>query len=257
MDRTINLNADMGESFGRYRIGNDAALIRVVKSANVACGFHAGDPNVMAEAARLAQAHGVSVGAHPSFHDLQGFGRRVMHVAPREVENLVAYQIGALQGIAAGCGTRVTHVKPHGSLNNMAHTDRAYADAIAAAIRSVDSSLVFVANALSQMVEAGHEAGLRVAEEAYADRTYEDDGQMTSRLRPNAMITDPDAAARQVVTFLNAGGIVTRSGHVLPTPLRTFCAHGDEPSGAAVMQAVHDTLMAEGWNIVPLTGLSY
>lgn len=257
MERVINLNADMGESFGRYRLGNDEALIRVVKSANIACGFHAGDPNVMADAVALAVRHDVSVGAHPSFHDLHGFGRRVMHVAPREVENLVAYQIGALQAIAAAAGTRVTHVKPHGALNNMAHKDRAYADAIARAIRSVDASLVYVANALSEMVKAGHDAGLRVAEEAYADRTYEDDGQMTSRLKPDAMITDPEAAVRQVMTFLEAGGIVTRSGRVLPTPLRTFCAHGDEASGSAVMSAVHRMLADKGWRIAPLTALPY
>jgi UPF0271 protein len=248
----LNLNGDMGESFGRYTLGDDAALIKVVKSASIASGFHAGDPNVMAQSVKLAKDHGASVGAHPSYPDLHGFGRRVMRLSPREIENAIAYQIGALQGVAAGCGMRVTHVKPHGALNNVAHDDRDCADAIARAIRAVDRELVFVANACSQMVAAAEALGLRVAHEAYADRTYDDAGRLTSRQVEGALITDPELAVKQVLSFLDAGAIVTASGKRIPTRIDTFCAHGDEPSGVAVMSAVRRALEARGVTIVPL-----
>jgi UPF0271 protein len=253
----INLNGDMGESFGRYTLGNDAGLIEVVKSASIACGFHAGDPNVMAQAVKLAKDHGVSVGAHPSFPDLQGFGRRPMRLSPSEVENAVAYQIGALQGIAAGHGVRVTHVKPHGALNNIAHEDGDCARAVARAIRAVDRELIFVATACSQMVAAGEAAGLRVAHEAYADRTYDDAGRLTSRQFAGALITDPERAVQQVLAFLDASALVTGSGKRIPTRIDTFCAHGDEPSGVAVMTAVRRALEARGVEIVPLPQMSF
>ena len=249
---TLNLNGDMGESFGRYTLGDDAALIKAVKSASIACGFHAGDPNVMAHAVKLAKDHGVSVGAHPSFPDLQGFGRRAMRLSSAELENVIAYQIGALQGIAAAHGIRVTHVKPHGSLNNIAHDDADCARAIARAIRGVDRDLIFVANACSQMVVAGEAEGLKVAHEAYADRTYDDAGRLTSRQIAGALITDPDAAVRQVLSFVDAGGLVTGSGRRIPTRIDTFCAHGDEPSGVAVMTAVRRALESRGVEIVTL-----
>jgi UPF0271 protein len=248
----LNLNGDMGESFGRYHLGDDAALIAVVKSASIACGFHAGDPDVMARAVKLAKDHGASIGAHPSFPDLQGFGRRAMRMRADEIENMVAYQIGALAGVAALHGMRVTHVKPHGALNNIAHEDADCARAIARAIRAVDRELIFVATACSEMVKAGDEAGLRVAHEAYADRTYDDAGRLTSRQIAGALITDPAAAVRQVLQCLDAGGIVTSSGRRIPTRIDTICAHGDEPSGMAVMSAVRGALEARGVRIVPL-----
>lgn len=248
----INLNGDMGESFGRYTIGDDAALIKIVRSASIACGFHAGDPSVMAQAVALAKAHGVSVGAHPSFPDLQGFGRRPLSMRASEIEHMIAYQIGALQGIAAAQGVRVTHVKPHGALNNIAHTDAECATAIAQAIKAVDRDLIFVANACSELVKAGEAAGLRVAHEAYADRTYDDAGRLTSRQLAGALITDPDIAVRQVLTFLNAGALVSGSGKHLPTRIDTFCAHGDERSGVAVMSAVRAALQARGVHLATL-----
>lgn len=248
----INLNGDMGESFGRYTIGDDAALIKIVRSASIACGFHAGDPSVMAQAVALAKAHGVSVGAHPSFPDLQGFGRRPLSMRASEIEHMIAYQIGALQGIAAAQGVRVTHVKPHGALNNIAHTDAECATAIAQAIKAVDRDLIFVANACSEMVKAGEAAGLRLAHEAYADRTYDDAGRLTSRQLAGALITDPDIAVRQVLTFLNAGALVSGSGKHLPTRIDTFCAHGDERSGVAVMSAVRAALQARGVHLATL-----
>jgi 5-oxoprolinase (ATP-hydrolysing) subunit A len=248
----INLKGDMGESFGRYTIGDDAALIKIVKSASIACGFHAGDPGVMADAVALATAHGVSIGAHPSFPDLQGFGRRSMSMRASEIEHMIAYQIGALQGIAAAQGVRVTHVKPHGALNNIAHTDVECATAIAHAIRAVDRDLIFVANACSEMIKTGEAAGLRVAHEAYADRTYDDAGRLISRQLAGALITDPDIAVRQVLSFLDAGALLSGSGKRLPTRIDTFCAHGDELSGVAVMSAVRTALQARGVDIVTL-----
>ena len=252
----LNLNGDMGESFGRYTLGDDASLIAVVKSASIACGFHAGDPDVMARAVALAEAHGVSIGAHPSFPDLQGFGRRALRMRADEIEHMVAYQIGALAGVASLHGVRVTHVKPHGALNNIAHDDADCARAIARAIRAVDRDLIFVATACSEMVKAGDEAGLRVAHEAYADRTYDDAGRLTSRQVAGALITDADAAVQQVLRCLDACGLVTSSGKRIPTRIDTICAHGDEPSGVAVMSAVRAALEARGTKIVPLPEMS-
>lgn len=256
MDR-INLNADVGESYGRFRVGNDEAMMKVIASASIACGFHAGDPVVMADTVRLARAHGVSIGAHPSFHDIEGFGRRQIRMSAKEIEHMVAYQIGALGGIAAGAGLRVTHVKPHGALNNMAHEDADYAAAIARAIRSVDRDIIFVANACSEMVKAGRDAGLRVAEEAYADRAYDDSGRLASRAGADAMITDPQRAVRQVMTLLEAGALVTAGGRRLPARIQTLCVHGDEPSGVPVVSAVRAALEAEGVRVVPLPELAY
>lgn len=255
MISSINLNGDMGESFGRYRIGDDETLIELVRSASIACGFHAGDPTVMAHSVMLAKQYGVSVGAHPSFPDLQGFGRRAMRMRSSEIEAMVAYQIGALQAIAATHGVKVTHVKPHGALNNIAHDDADCAGAIARAIRAVDRDLIFVANALSQMVEAGEAQGLRVAHEAYADRTYDEQGRLTSRLLEGALITDPQAAVEQVLGFLDAGALISASGRKLPTRIDTVCAHGDEPTGVAVMRAVRHALEARGVAILTLPEL--
>lgn len=248
----INLNSDMGESFGRYTVGDDAALMKIIKSASIACGFHAGDPLVMANAVRLARDNGVSIGAHPGFNDLGGFGRRPIRMNAKELEYMVAYQIGALQGIAAGVGIKVTHVKPHGALNNMAHDEAEYATAIARAIKSVDRDIIFVANACSEMVLAGQREGLPVAVEAYVDRTYEDNGNITSRRHADAMIHDPQQAIRQVLSFIDEQAIISKHGKKIPTPIHTFCAHGDEATGVAVAGAVRAALEAQGISVVPL-----
>lgn len=253
----INLNADLGESYGRYTVGNDEAILKVIKSASIACGFHAGDPTVMANAVRMAKANGVSIGAHPSFNDLWGFGRRPIQMDTQDLEYMIAYQIGALAGIAAGVGTKVTHVKPHGALSNMAHVDPGYAGAIARAIRSVDRDIIFVAPALSEMVAAGKREGLKVAEEAFADRTYEDDGSMTSRKKPDAMIHDSEIAIRQVLAVIEEGAIISRNGRRLPVRIHTFCCHGDEASGLAVVSAVREALEKRGIEIVPLPEMSF
>ena len=253
----VNLNADLGEGYGRYTVGNDEAVLKLVKSASIACGFHAGDPVIMATTVRLARAHGVSIGAHPSFDDLRGFGRRQIRMNAQELEYLVAYQIGALQAIAAGAGARVTHVKPHGALNNMAHVDPDYARAIARGIKATDPDLIFVATACSEMVKAGYREGLRVAEEGYIDRTYQDSGELTPRSDPHAVLHDAAAAVKQVLDFLDAGGIVTRGGKRLPARLQTFCAHGDDAASLHTLAAVRDALLARGVDLVSLPQLVY
>jgi UPF0271 protein len=254
---TINLNADVGESYGHFHIGNDKEMMRFIKSASIACGFHAGDPIIMGETVRLAKESGVSVGAHPAFNDLWGFGRREIKMSAREIEYTVAYQIGALSAIAAGTGMKVTHVKPHGALSNMAHVDSEYAGAIARAIKSVDRDLIFVAIACSEMVTAGHTEGLRVAEEAFCDRTYDDTGKLASRKLPDAVIRDPEQAVQQVLSFIAEGGLVTRTGKKIQTRIRTFCTHGDEPTGPAIAAAVRTALEKNGMAVVQLPELVY
>jgi len=249
---TINLNADMGESFGHYKVGNDEGILKVINSASIACGFHAGDPTVMANAVRLAKDNGVSIGAHPGFNDLWGFGRRQIQMKPKDLEHMIAYQIGALNGIAAGVGAKVTHVKPHGALNNMAHVDSEYAEAIARGIKSVDREIIFVANALSEMVTAGRKLGLRVAEEAYIDRTYDDTGAMTSRKFPDAMIHDVEQAIKQVLSFIDERAIISKTGKKFPTRIHTFCCHGDEATGVGVVGAVRAALEKNGIKLMTL-----
>lgn len=246
MPTRINLNADMGESFGKFVIGDDAAMLRVVQSASIACGFHGGDPTVMATAVAEAKAHGVSVGAHPGFNDLWGFGRRQIRMNARDLEYMVAYQIGALQAMAGLHDVPVTHVKAHGALNNMAAEDAAYADAIARGTRAVNPDLIFVAVALSELVRAGERAGLRVAVEGFADRTYTDAGMLTPRSEPDAMITDPARACDQVMRMATEQAIITKSGKVIPTPIHTLCHHGDEPTAVAVAQATRKALADTG-----------
>jgi UPF0271 protein len=253
----INLNADMGESFGKYKIGNDAELMKVIRSANIACGFHAGDATVMTRTVKLALENGASIGAHPGFNDLWGFGRRQIKMNARDLEYMITYQIGALQAIASAQGARVTHVKPHGALNNMAHHDAEVANAIARGIRAADRELIFVANACSEMVEAGYAEGLKVAEEAYVDRTYTDTGLMTPRTEANAVIHDADVAARQVLAFIEEGAIITSSGKRLPSDIRSFCTHGDEPTALALATKVRAELERQGVRVVPLTEMTF
>jgi UPF0271 protein len=254
--RAININADLGEAFGAYEMGDDAALLSIVASANVACGFHAGDPMVMTRTVRQAVKNGVGIGAHPGFDDLRGFGRRPIPMSEVEVEALVAYQIGALAGIAAANGGRVSHVKPHGALSNMAAVDEGLAAAIARAIRGVDRELIFLAVAGSAMARAGRADGLTVAEEAFADRTYDDDGNLTSRKRPDALIRDPDAAVSHVLRMVEEGALISVTGKRTPARIDSFCVHGDEPSAVAVARAVRAGLEKSGFQVTPLTAMN-
>jgi len=252
MARSINLNSDLGESFGAWPMGNDAAMLGIVKSANVACGFHAGDPSVMTETVKLAKANGVSIGAHPSFPDLQGFGRRQMKLSAAELEALIAYQTGALMGVAASQGMKVTHVKPHGALSNMASVDAAMAEAIARAIKAVDRDLIFLATAGSEMAKAGRKLGLNTAQEIFADRTYGDDGNLTPRSQPHAMIHDAQQAVAHVRRMVEEQAIFALSGKKIPTSVDSICVHGDEESAVAVARAVREGLEQAQIRVLPL-----
>lgn len=249
MSQTINLNADMAESYGAWTMGDDAAMLQIVGSANLACGFHAGDPLHMSRALQLAVAHDVSVGAHPSYADLQGFGRRAMRVPDAELRALLAYQIGALDALAQLQGTRVTHVKPHGALSNLACADAHTASLIAQTVAALNADLILLAPACSALSAAAHAAGLRTALEIYADRNYQSDGQLVSRQHPEALITDPAASARHVLRMLEAGGIVTLDGQVLKTDIHSICVHGDGAHAVETAQSVRAALLAAGYTI--------
>lgn len=248
----INLNADLGESFGAWRMGDDAALLQVIGSANIACGFHAGDPVVMRETVRLAVANGVSLGAHPAFPDLQGFGRRVMQLSPKELEATILYQVGALQAMAAAEGGRVSHVKPHGALNNMACADEAMATIVARAVKALDRELILLAPAHSALERAGEAAGLRVAREVFADRRYQADGQLTPRSQPGAVLHGAQDCVQHVLRMLEAGGIVTADGQRLPTRIDSICVHGDGPGAVEAARAIRTALEAAGHRLVTL-----
>jgi UPF0271 protein len=228
----------MGESFGVYHHGNDAELIPLVTSANIACGMHAGDPGVMARTVELAVRHQTCIGAHPGFNDIWGFGRREIKMSVTDIEYLVTYQIGALQAIAGAKGAHVTYVKPHGALNSMAHLDADIASAIARGIKAADRNLVFVANCLSQMVTAGQRQGLAVVHEAYSDRQYLPDGSLMPRAMKNAVISDPDIAVERTLAMLERQELEACDGTRLATPIETFCIHGDEQAAVPIAKAI-------------------
>ncbi|GJD55773.1 5-oxoprolinase subunit PxpA [Methylobacterium dankookense] len=244
--REVDLNADLGEGYGAYACGDDAAMLGIVTSANVACGLHAGDPEIMAATFRLARERGVMVGAHPGFPDLWGFGRRRMPFTPAEIERLVAYQVGAAQALASYAGHRVTYVKAHGALANLAAAERDVADAIARAVRAVDPGLALLAIALTAQVPAGEAQGLAVHQEIFADRGYTEDGQLIARGKPGALITDAQEAADRVLAMVEAGAIVTAGGARLPTPIRSICVHGDSDHAVATARAVRARLEGAG-----------
>jgi len=251
----VDLNCDMGEGFGPWPMGDDEAMLDIVSSANIACGFHAGDPSIMFRTAETAKHKGVAIGAHPGFNDLHGFGRRVIRGdTPAEIERMVAYQIGAMQAVAALAGHKVTYVKAHGSLNNMANEDESLARAIARAIKGVDASLINVCMPGLLMEKASEELGLRVAREFFADRTYEDDGTLTSRKKPGSVLHDADAAAERVLRTLQDKAVVTTSGRRIPIEIDTICVHGDEPSAVAMARTIRAKLEASGIAIAPFSG---
>ncbi|MCP4543043.1 MAG: LamB/YcsF family protein [Chloroflexi bacterium] len=249
----IDLNCDMGESFGRYGIGDDAALMPLITSANIACGLHAGDPLVMERTVNLASEHGVGVGAHPGFPDLQGFGRRGMQLAPDEVEVFVLYQIGALAAFAQAAGADLVHVKPHGALYNLAAKDRSLAEAIARAVARFSRQLILVGLSNSLLVEAGLEAGLPVAREAFADRAYEVDGSLRSRKLPGAVLHDPAQAAEQAVRIARDGIVIAYTGKEVPVQAETICLHGDTPTALSIAQSIRQALTSAGVDVAPMT----
>lgn len=243
--KTIDLNSDLGESFGAYTIGNDEEVLKYISSANIACGFHAGDHNVMLETVKTAAELGVGIGAHPGFPDLAGFGRREMKLSPKEIYNLVVYQVGAIQGATKACGTYVQHVKPHGALYNMASKDAAIAEAIAAAVYAVDPKLVLFGLAGSDLVRAGEKAGLRVAQEVFADRTYQADATLTPRSQANAMIHDVAVAVDRVIRMIQEGKVTAVGGTDIAIQADTICVHGDEPEALRFVQQLRERLQAE------------
>lgn len=249
---TLDLNCDMGEGFGAWTMGDDLALLDHVSSANIACGFHAGDPLVMRRTVRQALDAGVSLGAHPSFPDLQGFGRRAMQVPAAELEAMLIYQIGALAGIARAEGGALTHVKPHGALNNMACEDAALAATVARAVKAFDPALILLAPALSQLQRAGEAAGLAVGVEVFADRAYTDEGNLVSRAKPGAVLHAAEDCVVHVLRFVEAGGIVCASGKVLKTPFHSICVHGDGPQAVAAAAAIRTALGVAGCRLVSL-----
>ncbi len=257
MTLAVNLNADMAEGFGAYDIGDDAGILKVISSANIACGYHAGDPITMHRVVRLAVQEGVSIGAHPGFNDLWGFGRRRIDMRTDDLEYMVACQIGSLQAMACYAGAKVTHLKPHGALNNMAAENAEYAAAIGRAIKVVDRDIIYVALAGSQMEKVGRELGLKVAVEGFCDRQYDDDGNLTSRKLPGAVHKDPAVAMRQVLEMIVNGRIVSRNGKHIPCKIDSLCVHGDEPTGVAVATAVRKGLEAAGVKVLPLTEMSF
>ena len=244
--RSIDLNSDMGEAFGAYRMGDDAAILRVVTSANVACGFHGGDPEVMADTFAEARRNGVAVGAHPGFPDLWGFGRRNIPFTPGEIERLVAYQVGAAQALSAYAGHPITFVKTHGALGNLSETDGDVALAIVRAIKAVDPALVCLAIALSEQERAAREVGLTVRSEIFADRAYAEDGRLMSRKLPGAVLHDAGEAAARAVRMVRAGAIETASGKLLPTAVGSICVHSDSPGAVATARSVREALEADG-----------
>jgi len=248
----LNLNADLGESFGAWKMGSDTELLQIVGSANIACGFHAGDPLVMRRTVRQALDAGVSLGAHPSFPDLQGFGRRAMQVPAAELEAMLIYQIGALSGIARAEGGVLTHVKPHGALNNMACEDAALAATVARAVKAFDATLILLAPALSQLQRAGEAAGLAVGIEVFADRAYTDEGNLVPRSKPGAVLHAAEDCVAHVLRFVEAGGIVCASGKILKTPFHSICVHGDGPQAVAAAAAIRDAMGVAGVALVPL-----
>jgi UPF0271 protein len=241
----VDLNADVGES-----VGHDPELMPHITSANVACGFHAGDPGVMRATVSLAREHGVAVGAHPGFPDLAGFGRRELQVSPRDVEDFVVYQIGALAGIAAAQGVRLQHVKPHGALFNMAVRDGALADAIARATTLIDRSMILFGLPESELIAAGRRAGLRTACEVFADRAYEPDGTLVSRQRPGAVIDDPGIVLERVVRMVRDKAVDAIDGSRVALEVDTICVHGDTPGAADLAARIRKALAERGIDVV-------
>lgn len=252
--RGIDLNCDCGEGFGCYTMGDDRAMLDIVTTANVACGFHAGDPDIMAATFTLAKARGVAIGAHPGFADRAGFGRRPMPLSHGEIERLVAYQIGAAVALAELTGHRVTHVKPHGALSNMAMADEGIAGAIARATRAVDPALVFLAVAGTCLEEAGRAEGLETVGEIFADRGYTDSGHLALRGTPGAVSHGAKEAAARVLAMVEEGAIIALSGKRVKTAFGSICVHGDTPGAVAMARAVRETLEGAGLTIRPFAG---
>ena len=246
MQTQVDLNSDMGEGFGRWSMGDDSALLDIVTSANIACGFHAGDPDVMAATMRRAVENGVGIGAHPGFDDLQGFGRRRMHLSHDELANMVTYQLGAARAVAASVGGTVRHLKLHGALSNMATEDASMARACFEAALRVQPDIVIMVLAATPMEAVVRDLDCNWAGEIFADRAYEDDASLLDRSKPGAVLHDPEAAATRILAMLDEGAIIAASGKRIPTRIDTICLHGDTSEAVEMAAALRLKLEAAG-----------
>lgn len=251
MAASVDLNADLGESFGAWTLGDDEAMLGLVTSANVACGFHAGDPALLLRTCRAAAERGVRVGAQVSYRDLAGFGRRFIDVTSEDLTAEVIYQIGALQAIAHAAGTAVSYVKPHGALYNTIVSHRAQAAAVAAAVAAVDAGLPVLGLSGSVFFEEARRLGLRTVAEAFADRAYQPDGTLVSRREPGAVLHDPTAIADRVATMVTTGQVIAVNGSAVPVTVESVCVHGDSPGAVAIATAVRERLLTEGVELSP------
>lgn len=247
--QSIDLNCDMGEAFGNYPMPNDDILLNHITSANIACGFHAGDPEVMQHTVAMAIKKGVAIGAHPGLPDLQGFGRREMKISANEAYQMTIYQIGALYGFVKAAGGKLHHVKAHGALYNMAAKDAALAKAIVQAVHDFDSTLILYGLAGSEMIEAAKKIGIITASEVFADRTYQDDGSLTPRSQSNALITDEQQSIAQVLQMVKHQQVQSVSGKTIPLKAETLCLHGDGSHAVEFAKLINEKLKAEGITI--------
>ena len=252
----IDLNCDMGESFGNYTCGLDKDVVPHISSANVACGFHASDPLVMEKTVVLCQKAGVRVGAHPGFPDLVGFGRRQMQVSPDELRTMIIYQVGALKAFCEAAGLKLQHVKPHGAMYNMAGKDEVMARAICEGVRAVDPSLILLGLSGSKLIEAAKAIGLRAAREVFADRAYEEDGSLVARTKPGAMITDEDEAIARVVSMVTQHKVKAVTGREIPVEADSICLHGDSPKAVLFAEKISAALKAAGVTIAPMADIA-
>lgn len=249
--RAIDLNADLGEGYGPWLMGDDAAMLDIVTSANIACGGHASDPETMFRTLSLARDKNINVGAHPSYPDKEGFGRRRLPYPPAEVERFVAAQVGALMAVAALAGTGVTYVKPHGALGNVASEDRPIAEAIARAVRAVDPGLALLAISGTMLEIVARESGIQVFSEVFADRGYTNQGNLVPRSQPGALIDDPDTATGRMLSYLGSGRMPTVDGQEVAIDVQSICIHGDSPHAIGMARHLRDALEASGFAIAP------
>jgi UPF0271 protein len=242
----IDINCDLGESYGAWKMGNDAEVMEFITSANIACGFHGGDPATIRQTVRLAVDRGVAVGAHPSLPDLQGFGRRVMKISPQDMYDLVVYQAGAVEAFARAAGVKLHHVKCHGALYNMAATDEGLSEAMARAVKDLGSGVILYALSNSLMMSVGKKQGIQVAGEVFADRGYSDDGTLAPRGKPGAMIEDADLAAERALAMIEKGYVTSLSGKPVPVSADTLCLHGDQPGAVTFAKAIRKAFSERG-----------
>ena len=251
----VNINCDLGESSKFCSTENDPLLLKIINSANIACGYHAGDKQTMEKTIKISKENGVSVGAHPSFNDPENFGRKRLNLPSGEISKLIIDQINILSNIATNSGTKVTHVKPHGALNNMACEDYELAKIISESIIQVNKDLIFLVPIGSQMEKVGKKLGMKTATEIFADRNYEDDGNLVSRSKNNAMITDPEVAKKHVIKMIENQGLNCYSGKQIPCEIDSICVHGDGKSAVSTAKEIKEGLIKSGIILKPLNKL--